>query len=717
MPDPLVEAQQQEVVHPERCIQLSRLFLQRELADKVLPTLTQNPSAYRETSERFRTRQQSVEATLIVGSCLHRVQLEDQAAQMFEQAAQDAKKFRLPTLEAMAYFQLGRHALQQQKYATARESLQQLQTIVTHNQVSNPRLPFYAQLLQAGLSIELRQFDAAKTELASLNSQLKSSELPPGLTIAILTMNGDYDLGMQHQELALANYADALHLASSQDDLLAQIDLAENISRIFEQQGDLKQALHFSELACDQLQRLGNAEWLAQGLIRLAELNRQANDANLALSLLFNALDIYRTTTRPQALSKLNHEIGKTYLKLGNLAAARTYLIAAINGYKLHRDAQGELASQVTLSELYLRKNEPEMAISLLESMPAPQKGSEADLERHYLLAEAYEHKGQYLQALSHLKLFAATPHNSHLSDNPTQNSNDQFRDNYLRVELERNVDSLRNQQQQLAAERTRYLWLTAVTTLLIGVLCYVLLQMNRRQNQSRANMSQLKEQLGQAPFSHLPNQYQLHEALALLEKDPATGFCEQDDTTEYHARHFIHISIPALRRLCERVGTEKAEQLQQALTDKLIALCATDEQLYQLAESRFLLLQPHTAETTLVASAEAWSARLTPLLMELQLDSRVVMGLVHFPFLTRCPRAVGSQQVVELSLITLAAADQIAEKCQQTSWVELSAIDCQQAAFFNGVFRTQALRAIDKGLVKVNALHGKHLIDWQQIV
>ena len=34
MPDPLVEAQQQEVVHPERCIQLSRLFLQRELADK-----------------------------------------------------------------------------------------------------------------------------------------------------------------------------------------------------------------------------------------------------------------------------------------------------------------------------------------------------------------------------------------------------------------------------------------------------------------------------------------------------------------------------------------------------------------------------------------------------------------------------------------------------------------------------------------------------------
>ena len=102
-----------------------------------------------------------------------------------------------------------------------------------------------------------------------------------------------------------------------------------------------------------------------------------------------------------------------------------------------------------------------------------------------------------------------------------------------------------------------------------------------------------------------------------------------------------------------------------------------------------------------------------------------VVVGFGGYPtipalsaaFLTRCPRAIESHNVVELSLIALAAADQIAEKCQLTSWVELSAIDCQQAAFFNGVFRARALEAIDKGLVKVNALHGKQLIEWQHIV
>ena len=717
MPDQLIEAQQQETVHPGHCAQLAGQFLRRDLADKVLPTLTQNPSAYRETSEHFRTRQQSIEATLILGNCLYRLQQQEQADRLFEQAAQESRQLKLPTLEALAYFQLGRHALlSQKKYSKAQESLQKLQAIQQHAPVSNPLLPLYTRLLQTSLHIELHQFALAKAELAELNNELKASALPADLGVAILTLNGDYHRGLQQQELSLVHYAEALRLATSLDELPAQIELAENMSQIFEQQGDLKQALHFSELACDQLQRFGNAEWLAQGLIRLAGLNRQANDANLALSLLFNALDIYRTLDRPQAFAQLNLEIGKTYLKLGDLAAARTYLIAARNSYKRQQDPQGELETLVTLSELYLRQKEPEMAISVLENLPAAlNKGSPADLERHYLLAQAYEYKGQYLQALGHYKQFAIQPKTAALIGHVTEN--EQFRDNYLRAELERNVDNLRQQQQQLAEERTRYLWLTAVTTFLIGVLCYVLLQMNRRQSQSRASVSQLKEQLGQAPFSHLPNQYQLHEALALLEKDPATGFCEPEDNSNYHARHFIHISLPALRRLCERVGTEKAEQLQQRLTDQLIGLCAADEQLYQLAESRFLLLQPHVEGSTLVASAEAWSARLTPIMTELQLDSRVVMGLVHFPFLTRCPRAVGSQQVVELSLIALAAADQIAEKCQQTSWVELSAIDCQQAAFFNGVFRAQALRAIDKGLVKVNALHGKHLIDWQQIV
>lgn len=717
MPGPLVEAQQQESSHPEHCIQLSQQFLQRELVDKVLPALTQNPSAYRETTERYRTRQQSVEATLIYAHCLTRQSQDVLAQQMFTQAAREAHQFNLPTLEAIAYFQLGRQALlANNDYKTAQAQLHKLQHQLRTTTVSNALLPLYAQLLQTSLNVELHRFEIAQKELTNLRDLLTTNTLPAALDIAILTLSGDYHDARQQNEMALASYADALRIAISQNETLLQAQLAEKMSLIFEQNGNLPQALHFSEMACDQWQRIGNGDWLAQGLIRLAALNREANDPNLALSLLFNALDIYRNINRPLSLAHLNHEIGKTYLKIGNRAAARTYLIAARNSYKLNRDRQGELATLITLSALHLQQHEPELAIALLESVPTQSDLSAPAIpELHYQLSQAYEQKGLFRQALSHFKQFAA---GSEATSNRYQHQgNEQFRDNYLRVELERNVNNLKQQQQQLAQERTRYLWLTAVTTLLIGVLCYVLLRMNRRQSQSSANVHQLKQQLGQAPFSHLPNQYQLQETLEQLDQRPEVDVGEPEDDLTHNARHFIHISLPALRRLCERVGTEQAEQLQQTLTDRLIAMCTEREQLYQLAESRFLLLQPHTPGSSLVASAEFWISRLTEMLIELKLDNRVVMGLVHFPFLTRCPRAIESHNVVELSLIALAAADQIAEKCQLTSWVELSAIDCQQAAFFNGVFRARALEAIDKGLVKVNALHGKQLIEWQHIV
>ena len=149
MPDQLIEAQQQETVHPGHCVQLAEQFLRRDLADKVLPTLTQNPSAYRETSEHFRTRQQSIEATLILGNCLYRLQQQEQAEQLFEQTALEAKQLKLPTLEALAYFQLGRHALLSHKFPKAQESLERLQAILQHAPVSNPLLPLYTRLLRA----------------------------------------------------------------------------------------------------------------------------------------------------------------------------------------------------------------------------------------------------------------------------------------------------------------------------------------------------------------------------------------------------------------------------------------------------------------------------------------------------------------------------------------------------------------------------------------
>ncbi|WP_232455156.1 hypothetical protein [Oceanisphaera avium] len=69
-----------------------------------------------------------------------------------------------------------------------------------------------------------------------------------------------------------------------------------------------------------------------------------------------------------------------------------------------------------------------------------------------------------------------------------------------------------------------------------------------------------------------------------------------------------------------------------------------------------------------------------------------------------------------DILYLAMAAAHQISQVTHERAWVELLALDCQQAAFFNGDIRECCIQAILKGLVKVNCSHKKHAIDWQAL-
>jgi hypothetical protein len=70
----------------------------------------------------------------------------------------------------------------------------------------------------------------------------------------------------------------------------------------------------------------------------------------------------------------------------------------------------------------------------------------------------------------------------------------------------------------------------------------------------------------------------------------------------------------------------------------------------------------------------------------------------------------------LEICGLALAGAMQAAEKLGKNIWVELNAIDCQQAAFFNGELRTKTIDAIAKGLVKVKSSEKQPNIDWDAL-
>jgi len=57
-------------------------------------------------------------------------------------------------------------------------------------------------------------------------------------------------------------------MASEEHNLLVQALLTDKMSQLFSRQGDLKRAIDYLELSCDQFQQVGNPSWLAQGLVK-----------------------------------------------------------------------------------------------------------------------------------------------------------------------------------------------------------------------------------------------------------------------------------------------------------------------------------------------------------------------------------------------------------------------------------------------------------------
>src|SRR5699024_6932457 len=85
------------------------------------------------------------------------------------------------------------------------------------------------------------------------------------------------------------------------------------------------------------------------------------------------------------------------------------------------------------------------------------------------------------------------------------------------------------------------------------------------------------------------------------------------------------------------------------------------------------------------------------------RLDTRLSIGIIGHPFLSKAPHALDDGRLGDILFLALAAARQLSSTTQEAAWVELVALDCQQAAFFTGDIRYCTIQAILKGLVKVN--------------
>jgi hypothetical protein len=179
---------------------------------------------------------------------------------------------------------------------------------------------------------------------------------------------------------------------------------------------------------------------------------------------------------------------------------------------------------------------------------------------------------------------------------------------------------------------------------------------------------------------------------------------------------YYLLLHVPFMVDLSERIGLAHAATLQKELGEYLQGRIHPKARLYDLREGQFI----YVISQRQVNSLQQTVASLERMFMEFpcrfQLDQRLAIGIIGHPFLPKAPHTLDDMRLGDILYLAMAAAHQLAEQTGERAWVELLAVDCQQAAFFNGDIRHCCIQAILKGLVKVNSSHKKQQIDWSAL-
>jgi GGDEF domain-containing protein len=346
----------------------------------------------------------------------------------------------------------------------------------------------------------------------------------------------------------------------------------------------------------------------------------------------------------------------------------------------------------------------------LLEQMlntPIPeQKSLETELYR--LLSMAYETNQQFDQALLNYKLFSNSQHELQTSETAPQSD---FFANYTRMDQSQRLQELDNDKRRLDSELGWYFKVGISAALVMTILGIALLWHIRRLRELKKEQKKMQQQLNYDSITNMGTPLLLQKELAEQLK-----LSLQPDNQTRKPICMLLFRANGLTDLECRVGLKKAQSILRQVSHA-IRQRMPDECHYYLLPDRLLLCTIPEGETDqcndIIVRVEN---RIGVIMRKYGLNERVICGKVQYPFLSKSVNALKPIQTLEICGIALAGAMQLSDKLCKNIWVELCAIDYQQAAFFNGELRTKTIEAITKGLVKVSHSEKQANIDWHAL-
>ncbi|MBP7980059.1 MAG: tetratricopeptide repeat protein [Tolumonas sp.] len=712
--DTLQQAQQIAVSNPEQCIQLTE-SVQLLQENPLLPGRSTRSNSSGRLRDRvlLRNSRQQIQALIINGSCYALQERYTEALAALDNAEQIANRQHFDDLAGISlYRQIIILGLDLNKPIPAHHAWRRLNVLLQNNDLTNSELPVYVGLLNSALAIH-RQLPELAREMLSQVRTLLVTRPDPQLAIWAEMLEGDLLHITNQDEHSLLSYHETLEQAQKNNQLLLQLQLTTRISQLFAQKQDLANAIIYAEQALELTQQFANESWQADAIIHLAQLKREARDTNLALALLLNASGVYKHSTRPQDLARLHLEIGKTYQQLHRYNEAQTYLTAAYELFQRERLPYYERLSLLSLAELYTQQDNPTQAIVLLEQMlntPIPeQKNLETEMYR--LLSIAYENNQQFDQALLNYKLFTNSQHESATTEEPPQSD---FFANYTRLDQSQRLQELDNEKRRLDRELSWYFKVGISAALLMTILGIALLWHIRKIRRLRQEQQLLRQLIDYDAVTNMGTSLLLQKELGKQQ----TSIWQPDGTASGHpATTMLLFRASGLTDLECRVGLKKAQSILRQVSHAIRQRMPEQCRYYLLSDRLLLCTLPEDTAAQYNEIIVRIENRLGVIMRKYGLNERVICGKVQYPFLSKSVNALKPVQTLEVCGIALAGAMQLSEKLGKNVWVELFAIDYQQAAFFNGELRTKTIEAITKGLVKVNSSEMQVSIDWNALL
>ena len=571
-----------------------------------------------------------------------------------------------------------------------------------------PNLEAKLLLTISKLSLESNQYRNANIALEAAKNTLKNKKSNK-LDAWLAYYYGLYYDKINQQQLAVSNLFAANKLADKHNFIKLSGEAKKSIADLYQKKHLFKRAIDYARQRVELYINTQNSIKQADSLIQLAILKKKNNEKNQSLIYLFNALELIQNKKHSSLLAHVYLELGRTYSsnvvnkenKKERLLAQK-YLHNARYHFTRLKEVRYQIQSLLLLARLNIINDDPALAILQLEKILqlSTAKYPELRVQAFEMLASSYEITGNHQQAILHFKNFHALQNS--IKERLFTLQQLQIGEQLQLVERTQQQRQLEIENNDLLNTNARFKTLTygAITLLVIAVLSLFYILIRNRKLTEYENRTQ--RQLTRHPRTKLPSQQIQGNEFNYI----------------YHGKplYYALVNIPFLSQINELTGIFSGSKLEKELGQALLIFFTNSADIFQIRDNQILFISEQSDHRSAHDFAQTIEQFFIMFSEKYQLPNGVSIGIVAFPFLNNVSRAITPTRMLNLTSLALYGAGQLRDSYQESSWLELYAIDNLQPAFFDGDLWCLGQKAIQKGIVKVNCSHPNHQFYWPEL-